>query len=281
LKIVRVEEIEEAVRRLSMDVNYYIRDELREAYKRALEREVSETGKEILSQIIENVELAASEQLPICQDTGVSIVYVEMGQDVKIEGGNLYDAINRGVSRGYKEGYLRKSVVRDPLFNRVNTGDNTPAMIHVEVVPGDVFKITFMAKGTGAENMSRLAMLTPAAGVKGIRDFILKTVAEAGPNPCPPIIVGVGIGGTFDTVGWLAKKALMRKFGSRHPDQNYAKLELELLDEINKLGIGPQGLGGRTTALDVRIETAPCHIGALPVAVNLDCHAHRVGVWEK
>lgn len=281
MKIVRVEEIEEAVRRLSMDVNYYIRDELREAYKRALEREVSETGKEILSQIIENVELAASEQLPICQDTGVSIVYVEMGQDVKIEGGNLYDAINRGVSRGYKEGYLRKSVVRDPLFNRVNTGDNTPAMIHVEVVPGDVFKITFMAKGTGAENMSRLAMLTPAAGVKGIRDFILKTVAEAGPNPCPPIIVGVGIGGTFDTVGWLAKKALMRKFGSRHPDQNYAKLELELLDEINKLGIGPQGLGGRTTALDVRIETAPCHIGALPVAVNLDCHAHRVGVWEK
>jgi len=281
LKIVRVEEIEEAVRRLSIDVNYYIRDELREAYKRALEREVSETGKEILSQIIENVELAASEQLPICQDTGVSIVYVEMGQDVKIEGGNLHDAINRGVSRGYKEGYLRKSVVRDPLFNRVNTGDNTPAMIHVEVVPGDVFRITFMAKGTGAENMSRLAMLTPAAGVKGIRDFILKTVAEAGPNPCPPIIVGVGIGGTFDTVGWLAKKALMRKFGSRHPDQNYAKLELELLDEINKLGIGPQGLGGRTTALDVRIETAPCHIGALPVAINLDCHAHRVGVWEK
>ena len=281
MKIVRVEEIEEAVRRLSIDVNYYIRDELREAYKRALEREVSETGKEILSQIIENVELAASEQLPICQDTGVSIVYVEMGQDVKIEGGNLHDAINRGVSRGYKEGYLRKSVVRDPLFNRVNTGDNTPAMIHVEVVPGDVFRITFMAKGTGAENMSRLAMLTPAAGVKGIRDFILKTVAEAGPNPCPPIIVGVGIGGTFDTVGWLAKKALMRKFGSRHPDQNYAKLELELLDEINKLGIGPQGLGGRTTALDVRIETAPCHIGALPVAINLDCHAHRVGVWEK
>jgi fumarate hydratase subunit alpha len=154
-------------------------------------------------------------------------------------------------------------------------------MIHVEIVPGDVFRITFMAKGTGAENMSRLAMLTPAAGVKGVRDFVLKTVAEAGPNPCPPIVVGVGIGGTFDTVGWLAKKALMRKFGSRHPDPNYAKLELELLDEINKLGIGPQGLGGRITALDVRIETAPCHIGALPVAVNLDCHAHRVGVWEK
>jgi fumarate hydratase subunit alpha len=281
LKIVRVEEIEDAVRRLSMDVNYYIRDELREAYKKALEKEVSEIGKEVLSQIIENVELAASEQLPVCQDTGVSIVYVEIGQEVKIEGGNLYDAINRGVSRGYKEGYLRKSVVRDPLFNRVNTGDNTPAMIHVEIVPGDVFRITFMAKGTGAENMSRLAMLTPAAGVKGVRDFVLKTVAEAGPNPCPPIVVGVGIGGTFDTVGWLAKKALMRKFGSRHPDPNYAKLELELLDEINKLGIGPQGLGGRITALDVRIETAPCHIGALPVAVNLDCHAHRVGVWEK
>ncbi|MEN2974592.1 MAG: fumarate hydratase [Candidatus Caldarchaeales archaeon] len=280
MKIVKVEDIEEAVRRLSMDVNYFISDELKEYYKRALEREVSDAGREVLNQIIENVELAAREQIPICQDTGVSIVYVEMGQDVKIEGGSLYDAINRGIAKGYKEGYLRKSVVGDPLYNRVNTGDNTPAMIHVELVPGDVFRITFMAKGTGAENMSRLAMLTPAAGVKGLKEFVLKTVAEAGPNPCPPVIVGIGIGGTFDTVGWLAKKALLRKIGSRHPDPNYAKLELELLEEINKLGIGPQGLGGRITALDVRIETAPCHIGALPVAVNLDCHAHRVGRWE-
>lgn len=275
MKVVRVEDIEEAVKKLSMEVNYYIREEVKEAYKKALEKEESEAGKEVLNQILENVELAAREQLPICQDTGVAVVYVELGQNVKIEGGYLYDAINRGVARGYKEGYLRKSLVRDPLFNRVNTGDNTPAMIHVDIVPGDTFRITFMAKGTGAENMSRLAMMTPAAGVEGVKEFVLKAVAEAGPNPCPPIVVGVGVGGTFDVVGWLAKKALMRGMGIRNPDPNYAKLELELLDEINKLGVGPQGLGGRMTALDVRIEAAPCHIGALPVAVNIDCHAHR------
>ncbi|MEM0274942.1 MAG: fumarate hydratase [Nitrososphaerota archaeon] len=280
MKIVHVKDVEEAVRKLAIDVNYYIGDKLKEYYRRALEEEVSEIGREIISQIIENAELAAREQLPVCQDTGVSIVYIQMGHEVKIEGGNLYDAINRGVARGYKEGYLRKSLVRDPLFNRVNTGDNTPAMIHVEIVSGDVFKITFMAKGTGAENMSRLAMLTPAAGLKGVKEFVLKTVAEAGPNPCPPIVVGVGVGGTFDVVGWLAKKALMRPMGSRNPDPNYAKLELELLEEINMLGVGPQGLGGRVTALDVRIENAPCHIGALPVAVNLDCHAHRVKTIE-
>lgn len=280
MRVIRAEDIEEAVRKLAMDVNYHVGDTLKEYFSLALAREVSETGREILNQMLENVELAAREKLPICQDTGVAVVYVEMGQDVRIEGGYLYDAINRGVARGYKEGYLRKSIVRDPLFNRVNTGDNTPAVIHVDIVPGDVFRITFMAKGTGAENMSRLAMLTPAAGVKGVKEFVLKTVAEAGPNACPPVIVGVGIGGTFDSVGWLAKKALLRKMGSRNPDPNYARLELELLDEVNRLGVGPQGLGGRVTALDVRIEAAPCHIGALPVAVNLDCHAHRVGRWE-
>lgn len=280
MRVVHVKDIEEAVRKLAIDVNYNIGDKLKEYYRRALEEEVSDIGREIINQIIENAELATREQLPVCQDTGVSIVYIEIGQEVKIEGGSLYDAINKGVARGYKEGYLRKSLVRDPLFNRVNTGDNTPAMVHVEIVPGDVFKMTFMAKGTGAENMSRLAMLTPAAGLKGVKEFVLKTVAEAGPNPCPPIIVGVGIGGTFDTVGWLAKKALMRPIGSRNPDPNYAKLELELLEEINMLGVGPQGLGGRVTALDVRIETAPCHIGALPVAVNIDCHAHRVKTIE-
>lgn len=280
VKVVRVEDVEEAVRRLSMNVNYFLGDSVNQYLKKAFQEEVSEIGREVLAQINENVELAAAEQLPLCQDTGVAVVYVEMGQDVRIEGGSLYEAINRGVSRGYKEEYLRKSVVRDPLFNRVNTQDNTPAVVHVEIVPGEVFRITFMAKGTGAENMSRLAMLTPAAGLKGVKEFVLKTVAEAGPNACPPVVVGVGLGGTFDTVGWLAKKALLRGMGVRHPDPNYARLELELLEEVNKLGVGPQGLGGRVTALDVRIETAPCHIGALPVAVNLDCHAHRVGRWE-
>lgn len=276
MKVVSVRDVEEAVRRLAMEVNYYVDEKVKEAFEKALKAEESEWGKEILSQMLENVELASREKLPICQDTGVAVVYVELGQEVKIEGGDLYQAINKGVARGYTEGYLRKSVVRDPLFERVNTGDNTPAVIHVDLVPGDTFRLTFMAKGTGAENMSRLAMLTPAEGVEGVKNFVLKTVAEAGPNPCPPVVVGVGVGGTFDSVGWLAKKALMRGMGVRNPDPEYAKLELELLEEINRLGVGPQGLGGRVTALDVRVEAAPCHIGALPVAVNLDCHAHRV-----
>ena len=274
--MVNVKDVEEAVKRLAMEVNCYVDPAVEEAFKKALDVEESEWGKEILNQMLENVRLAAGEKLPICQDTGVAVVYVEVGQDVKLEGGSLYDAINRGVAQGYKEGYLRKSLVRDPLFNRVNTGDNTPAMIHVDIVPGETFKLTFMAKGTGAENMSRLAMLAPAEGVEGVKNFVLKTVAEAGPNPCPPVVVGVGVGGTFDVVGWLAKKALMRGMGVRNPDPNYARLELELLEEINKLGVGPQGLGGNVTALDVRVEAAPCHIGALPVAVNIDCHAHRV-----
>ncbi len=276
MRTIDVREVEETVKKLAMEANYYVDPSVKEAFIKALKSEESELGREILNQMLENADLAAREKLPTCQDTGVAIVYVEVGQDVRLVGGNLYDAINRGVAKGYTEGYLRKSLVMDPLFNRKNTGDNTPAMIHVDIVPGDVFRLTFMAKGTGAENMSRLAMLTPADGVEGVKRFVLKTVAEAGPNACPPVVVGIGIGGTFDMVGWLAKKALLRPMGSRHPDPNYARLEMELLDELNKLGLGPQGLGGLSTALDVRIETAPCHIGALPVAVNLDCHAHRV-----
>ncbi|HKZ59134.1 MAG TPA: fumarate hydratase [Candidatus Thermoplasmatota archaeon] len=247
-----------------------------DAMRRAVTEERSETGIVVLNTLLQNAELAKSEGLPTCQDTGVTIVHVKAGADVHIEGASLEEAVNAGVRRGYEEGYLRMSVVGDPLLQRVNTKTNTPAVMHYEVVPGDRIWIRVMEKGTGAENMSQLKMLTPAGGVEGVKDFVMKVVDEAGPNACPPLIVGVGIGGTFDQVGWLAKKAVMRVMGARNADPRYAALEEELRKMVNTIGSGPQGLGGVVTALEVRVEVAPCHIGALPVAVNLECHAHRV-----
>lgn len=272
LREVSVAEVTSAVRRLCISANCNVPREAIAALERALETEESPVGREILKQILENHRIAREEGVAACQDTGVAMVFVELGQDVHLTGGDLYEAINEGVRQGYKEGYLRKSLVADPLFKRVNTGDNTPAMIYIDIVPGDDLKITVAPKGGGAENMSALAMLTPAAGVEGVKSFVIEQVKKAGPNPCPPIVVGVGIGGTFDRVAVLAKRALLRPVGSHNPDPMYADLEKELLGEINKLGIGPQGFGGRTTALAVNIEFAPCHIACMPVAVNLNCH---------
>ncbi len=267
-----VNEIVKAVRKMCMSANFNVPAGNISALEKALETEESSVGKEVLARILENHRIAREECLAACQDTGVALVFVEVGQDVRFVGGDLYDAINEGVRQGYRDGYLRNSVVANPLFERVNTGDNTPAFIYVDIVPGRDVKITVAAKGGGAENMSGLCMLTPAAGAEGVKRFVIEQVETAGPNPCPPIVVGVGIGGTFDRVALLAKKALLRPVGSHNPHPMYAKLEDELLEEINKLGIGPQGFGGTTTVLGVNIEFAPCHIASLPVAVNLNCH---------
>jgi len=274
MRTLDVKEIETAIKNASMDVNVNVTKEMTDAISDALAKEESPVGKDILQQLKTNAQIAREKGMPFCQDTGVAIVYVKVGSDVDLRG-NILKAIDNGVSAGYTEGYLRKSVVGDPI-KRVNTKTNTPAMVHLELVEGDRVHITFMAKGTGAENMSRLKMMIPAEGAEGIKNFVIETVRLAGPNACPPVNVGVGIGGTFDQVGWLAKKALMRPMGARNPDPDYAALEVDMLKKINDLGVGPMGFGGRVTALDVRIEYAPCHIGALPVAVNLDCHAHRV-----
>ncbi|MEW6227749.1 MAG: fumarate hydratase [Bacillota bacterium] len=265
-------EVTSAIKKLCISANCNVPRETIAALESAVETEESPAGREILEQILENHRVAREEGVPACQDTGVAMVFLELGQDVHLVGGDLYEAVNEGVRQGYTEGYLRKSLVNDPLFKRVNTGDNTPAMIYVDIVPGEDLKITVAPKGGGAENMSGLAMLAPAAGVDGVKQFVVEQVRKAGSNPCPPIIVGLGIGGTFDRVALLAKKALLRPAGSRNPDPMYAELEGELLAEVNKLGIGPQGFGGRTTALAVNIETAPCHIASLPVAVNINCH---------
>ena len=228
----------------------------------------------MLDQIIENFEIAEKEEVPICQDTGMACVFLEIGQEVHITGGALQEAVDEGVRRGYEKGYLRKSVVKDPI-RRGNTGDNTPAMLYTEIVPGDRIRITVAPKGFGSENMSAVRMLKPSAGLPGIEDFILEAVETAGPNPCPPVVVGVGIGGTFDKAALLAKKALMRPLNTSHPDPFYAKLERELLEKINAFGIGPQGFGGRTTALGLNIETMPTHIAGMPCAVNMSCHVTR------
>ena len=274
MRIIHVSQIIEAVARLCQEANFNLPQDVSRALKTALQREESELGREIIRQILENAEIAARERVPICQDCGMAVLFVEMGQDVRIEGGGLEEAINEGVRRGYSEGYLRKSVVRDPI-DRINTGDNTPAVIHYNVVEGERLKITLLPKGGGSENMSGLRMLTPADGVEGVKRFVLETVDSAGANPCPPIIVGVGIGGTFEKAALLAKKALMREIGSPNRSAHIAELERELLEEVNSLGIGPQGLGGRITALAVHVEAFPCHIASLPVAVNLQCHAAR------
>jgi len=272
---VHVSEITEAVKELTIKANYEIPRETLELFKEALKREESPLGREVLQQILENAQIALKEQMPYCQDTGVTVVFLEIGQEVVIEGGSLEEAVNEGVRRATKEGYLRASMVWDPLFERKNTGDNTPAVIHTEIVPGDRVKITVAPKGAGSENTSRLAMLKPADGWEGARKFILETVRLAGPNACPPLTVGVGIGGNFEYCAYLAKKALLRPHGQRHTDPLIAKLEEELIQDINKLGLGPMGFGGTVTAVDVKVEMYPCHIASLPVAVNIQCHASR------
>lgn len=268
-------EIIEKVSQLCRDANFTVNQDIIVALRDSYEAEVSPVAKEVFAELIENAKIAHECQMPICQDTGVAVVFVEIGEGVEITGGRLYDAIYEGVRKGYQEGYLRKSMVNDPL-NRVNTGDNTPAIIHTEFVPENHLKITFMAKGGGCENMSRIAMLTPADGREGMINFVVETVRIAKANPCPPIIVGVGIGGTFDYAALLAKKSLLRPLGTKHHDPDTVKLEEEMLDRINDLGIGAQGLGGWVTALAVHVERYPCHIASLPVAVNIECHAHRV-----
>jgi len=257
-----------------MEANYFLGEDLKCMILQAIEQETSPLAKEVLMDLQENWEIASHEQAPICQDTGTAVVFIEIGQDVRIEGGYLYDAINQGVREGYCEGYLRKSMVRHPFF-RENTGDNTPAIIHTEIVPGNKLKITVAPKGGGSENMSALKMLTPASGLNGVKQFVLDTVKKAGPNACPPIIVGVAVGGNFEKVALLAKKALLRPLGQLNPDPYLAQIEKELLEEINNTGIGPQGFGGRTTALAVNLEVFPCHIASLPVAVNINCHVSR------
>ena len=274
MRELNVKEIEQVIKKMVIKANQVLSHDVFMALQEAEKKEESEVGKKILQRVVENAQIATAEELPICQDTGTAVIFLEIGQDVHLVGGNLYDAINNGVSAGYTEGYLRKSIVKDPL-NRVNTGDNTPAVVHIELVPGDKVKITVAPKGGGSENMSQLKMLKPADGVEGVKQFVIDTVRQAGSNPCPPIIVGVGIGGTFEKAALLAKKALLREVGSKNPDPYYQELEAELLASINKLGIGPQGLGGRITALAVHIEIYPTHIASLPVAVNLNCHVAR------
>lgn len=269
------EEVVEKVHRLCMEANFQLNTDVLDALRDSHKAEKSPVAKDVLTDLVENAKIARECQMPICQDTGVAVVFVELGEDVEITGGRLHDAIHGGVRKGYKEGYLRKSMVAHPLA-RVNTGDNTPAVIHTELIPGNSVRITFMAKGGGCENMSRIAMLTPADGREGVINFVVETVRLAKANPCPPIVVGVGIGGTFDYATFLAKKSLLRPLGTKNHDTDTADLEKELLGRVNDLGIGAQGLGGRITALAVHVECFPCHIASLPVAVNIDCHAHRV-----
>lgn len=264
-----------AVRDLCIQANVNLNEDLTTALENSLRRENSLWGRLVLEDLLENVKIARETKLPLCQDTGMVVVFVDIGQEVRIVGGALIEAVNEGVRRGCEEGFLRASVVEDPIFERNNTTDNTPAVVHIRIIPGEKMKITLVPKGFGSENMSRLKMLTPAQGVEGIKEFVLETVKVAGPNPCPPLIVGVGVGGTMEKVALLAKEALLRPLGDRHRIKKIAALERELLREINNLGIGPLGLGGKLTALDVHIETYPTHIAGLPVAVNLSCHATR------
>ncbi len=273
MREINVNEIKNAVKKLCIDANYYLPEDVFKRIEKAIEEEESEVGKNILKTIRENAIIAKEKQIPICQDTGVAVVFIDIGQEVHFTGGNLYDAITEGVREGYKEGYLRKSLCHP--FTRKNTGDNTPPVIHCNIVPGDKVKIIVAPKGGGSENMSLVKMMKPADGIEGVKKLVIDRVSEAGPNPCPPIIVGVGIGGNFERCAILAKKALLREIGSNNPDPELDKLEKELLTEINKLGIGPQGLGGRITALAVFIEMEPCHIASLPVAINIQCHAAR------
>ena len=264
-----------AVKDLCITANYDLPGDVYDALCAARQSEESPVGREVLGQLVENADIAARDRVPICQDTGFAVIFAEVGQDVHLTGGDFAAAVDEGVRQGYDEGYLRKSVAEEPGHARRNTKDNTPAILHTSIVPGDRVHITMMAKGGGAENMSSLNMLKPAQGWAGMVDAVVQTVSRAGSNPCPPVIIGVGIGGTIDEVTLLAKKALLRDVGSTHPDERIAAMEDELLERINALGIGPQGLGGTTTALDVFIEEMPCHIASMPMAVNVQCHAQR------
>lgn len=274
MKEITYTEVVEAVTKMCKDANYHLGEDVLNAFHQAVSTEKSESGKDILNQLIENADIASTDFVPMCQDTGTAVFIVELGQSCHITGGKLTDAINEGVRQGYGEGYLRSSVVKDP-FNRKNTNDNTPAVLHFELVEGDALKIHMTAKGGGAENMSDLKMLKPSDGLEGIKKYILDIVRVAGPNACPPLVVGVGIGGNFERCAYLAKKSLFRPIGEHNADPYVYLLEKELIEDINKLGIGPQGMGGSTTALDVKIEVESCHIASLPVAVNLNCHASR------
>ena len=274
MKVIHTEQIIENIKEMCMEANYYLSEDMKDVLCEAAEKEESPLGCQILNQLKENLDIAGEKQIPICQDTGMAVVFASVGQDVRIEGGVLPDAINEGVRRGYTEGYLRKSVVKDP-FIRENTKDNTPAVIHYDIVPGDTLTLTLAPKGFGSENMSRIFMLKPADGMEGAKEAILSAVKEAGPNACPPVVVGVGIGGTFEKAALMAKQALTRKAGE-HSEIPYVKeMEEELLEKINGLGIGPAGLGGTVTALAVNINTYPTHIAGLPVAVNMCCHVNR------
>ncbi len=275
MRQVPVGEIKEALKRLCREAACLLPTDVMVALRRAQQEEESPLGRRVLEQIVRNAELAQEEMLPICQDTGVATIFLEVGQDVHLIGGDLMQALREGVAEGYKEGYLRASIVEQPFSLRRNTGDNTPPVVHTEIVPGEKVRLRFMPKGAGCENVSRLAMLLPGAGKEGIVQFVVATVDEAGGKPCPPTIVGVGIGGTAEYAMLLAKKALMRPVGEPHPDPEVAELEAEILRRVNALGIGPQGVGGRITALAVHAEVYPCHIASLPVAVNIQCHAAR------
>jgi fumarate hydratase subunit alpha len=274
LREITTASIIEKIRGMCIEANTLLPQDVSGRIKACFEDETWPPAKDTLAKLLENVDVAREKDVPICQDTGLACVFLELGQEARIIGGDFYEAVHEGVRQGYKEGYLRKSVVADPL-RRKNTGDNTPAVITTDIVPGDKLTITVGPKGAGSENMSRLAMFPPAKGEKGVKDFVVETVQLAGPNPCPPIVVGVGIGGNFDRVALLAKRALMRSMETRNPDEYYAAMEAELLERINKLGIGPQGFGGKTTALAVNIEAYPTHIACLPVAVNINCHVTR------
>ena len=274
MREVDVNEIIKNIKEMCIEANHFLSKDMKEVYDAAAVEEESPLGRQILGQLQENLQIAGEDMIPICQDTGMAVVFVKVGQEVHITGGGLTDAVNEGVRQGYVDGYLRKSVVKDPV-RRGNTGDNTPAMLYTEIVPGEQIKVTVGPKGFGSENMSMIRMFKPSAGLQGIKDFILEVVETAGPNPCPPMVVGVGIGGTFDKCALLAKKALMRPLDSHNPDPFYAELEDEMLEKVNKLGIGPQGFGGKTTAIGLNIETMPTHIAGMPCAVNINCHVTR------
>lgn len=274
IRTIKAETITDTVEKLFKDLNYNIGNDISEALCNAQKNEESPVGKAVIAQLLENNKIAAEEKIPICQDTGMAVLFVEYGERVVIDG-NFKEAVEEGVRRAYIGGYLRKSVVTDPVFDRVNTKDNTPAIIYTDIVEGDKIKILAGCKGFGSENMSQIKMLTPSAGIEGVKQFILDAVKYAGPNPCPPIVVGVGIGGTFEKAAQLAKKATLRPISTKNEDPRYAKLEDELIEEINKMGFGPAGLGGNTTAIGVNVETYPTHIAGMPVAVNICCHAAR------
>lgn len=272
MKTIKADEITKAVKDLCITANFELGDDLMKSIEKSIETEDSPLGREVLKEIIENSKIANAERVPACQDTGFAVTFVELGDQVVVEG-NIIDAINEGVRQGYKDGYLRKSVCHP--FTRKNTGDNTPAIVHIDIVKGDKLKITIAPKGGGSENMSRVTMLKPSDGKEGVKDFVVQRVSESGGNPCPPIVVGVGIGGTYEIAALIAKKALLRPIGSKNPDPELAEMEAELLERVNNLGIGPMGYGGRTTALAVHVNMHPCHIASLPVAVNINCHSSR------